>query len=71
MALPVSGNASTNSILGLYERIGIQGVVKKNPEELRFFSGFYEMPVSSEGPKFIFLVLSVILNQVKPSKLLM
>ena len=49
-----SGNASTNSILGLYERIGIQGVVTKNPEELRFFSGFYEMPVSSEGTKIYF-----------------
>ena len=40
--------------MGLYERIGIQGVVTKNPEELRFFSGFYEMPVSSEGTKIYF-----------------
>ena len=49
-----SGNASTNSFLGLYERVGIQGVVTKNPEELRFFSGFYEMPISSEGTKIYF-----------------
>ena len=40
--------------MGLYERVGIQGVVTKNPEELRFFSGFYEMPISSEGTKIYF-----------------
>jgi len=49
-----SSNASTNSILGLYDRIGFQGVVTKNPEELRFLNGFYEMPVSSEGTKIYF-----------------
>lgn len=49
-----SGNANTNSILGLYERVGFQGAITKNTDELRFFSGFYEMPVSSEGTKIYF-----------------
>lgn len=49
-----SANANLNSLLGLYERMGFQGVVTKNTDELRFFSGFYEMPVSSEGTKIYF-----------------
>ncbi len=49
-----SGNANVNSLLGLHERIGFQSVVTKNTDELRFFSGFYEMPVSSEGTKIYF-----------------
>ncbi|MZG54257.1 MAG: ShlB/FhaC/HecB family hemolysin secretion/activation protein [Nitrospinae bacterium] len=49
-----SANASANSLLKLYERIGFQGVVTKDTDELQFFSGFYEMPVSSEGTKIYF-----------------
>ena len=49
-----STNANTNSLLNLYERIGFQGVVTKDTNELQFFSGFYEMPVSSEGTKIYF-----------------
>ena len=49
-----SGSASANSILGLYERIGLQGAVTSNPDELLFFSGFYEQAVSSEGTKLYF-----------------
>ena len=49
-----STNANTNSLFNLYERIGFQGVVTKDTNELQFFSGFYEMPVSSEGTKIYF-----------------
>jgi len=49
-----SGNGNTNSLLGLYERIGFQGAITKNPDQLMFLSGFYEMPVSSEGTKIYF-----------------
>ncbi|MEK9627404.1 MAG: ShlB/FhaC/HecB family hemolysin secretion/activation protein [Nitrospinota bacterium] len=49
-----SANARTNSLLKLYERIGFQGVVTKDTDELQFFSGFYEMPISSEGTKLYF-----------------
>lgn len=52
--IQLSGNASTNSLLGLYERIGFQGAVTKDTDELRFYSGFYEQPVSSEGTKIYF-----------------
>ena len=42
---------NTNSVLGFYDRFGIQGVLTSNPDELLFFNGFGEMPVSSEGTK--------------------
>ena len=54
--IQVSSIANVNSPLGLYERIGFQGVVAKHTDELRFFSGFYEMPLSSEETKIYFSV---------------
>ena len=45
---------SENSLLGFYERLGIQGVVTSNPEELYFFHAFYEMPISNEGTRLGF-----------------
>jgi hemolysin activation/secretion protein len=44
--------ASENSLLGFYERIGLQGVVTSTPEELYYFNLFYESPVSNEGTVF-------------------
>lgn len=52
--LQLTASAGLNSLLGLYERIGFQGAITKDTEELRFLSGFYEMPVSSEGTKAYF-----------------
>jgi len=55
--------ASENSQLGFYEKIGIQGVVTSNPEELYYFNLFYESPVSNEGTTFR---LSGAFSQSKP-----
>ena len=49
-----SGNAITHSLLGLFERVGFQGAVTKDTDELRFFSGFYEQPIFTEGTKIYF-----------------
>ncbi|MDC1123174.1 ShlB/FhaC/HecB family hemolysin secretion/activation protein [Nitrospinaceae bacterium] len=43
--------ANANSALGFYDRLGIQGILTSTPEELLFFNGFGEIPVSSEGTK--------------------
>jgi len=52
--IQVSGTTNANSLLELYERIGFQAVVTKHIDELRFFSGFYNMSVSSEQTKIYF-----------------
>jgi len=54
--IQVSSIANVNSTLGLYERIGFQGIVTKHTDELRFFNGFYGIPSSSEGTKVYFSV---------------
>ena len=41
--------ASENSFLGFYERLGVQGVVTSEVDELFYVNGFYEAPVSNEG----------------------
>ncbi|GJL78564.1 MAG: hypothetical protein NPINA01_15530 [Nitrospinaceae bacterium] len=41
--------ASENSLLGFYERTGIQGVITSDPQELFYVNGFYEAPVTNEG----------------------
>jgi len=53
---PIQFNAGVvgNALLKGYERIGLQGVVTANTDELRFFRGFYEQPLSSEGTKLYF-----------------
>ena len=43
---------SENSFLGFYERIGLQGVMTSNPDELLYINGFYEVPVTNEGTMF-------------------
>ena len=43
--------ASSNSALGLYEKLGIQGIMTSQPDELFYFSGFGEFAVSTEGTK--------------------
>jgi hemolysin activation/secretion protein len=45
--------ASSNSALGLYEKLGIQGIITTQPDELLYFSGFGEFAVSTEGTKFL------------------
>ena len=52
--IQINAGLSSNSLLKNYERIGLQGVVTSNTDELKFFSGFYEQPISSEGTKLFF-----------------
>ena len=52
--IQVNAGISSNSLFKNYERIGLQGVVTSNTDELKFFSGFYEQPISSEGTKLFF-----------------
>jgi len=52
--IQINAGASGNSLLKNYERIGLQGVVTSDTDELQFFSGFYEQPISSEGTKVFF-----------------
>jgi hemolysin activation/secretion protein len=47
----INAGISSNALLKNYERIGLQSVVTSNTNELKFFSGFYEQPISSEGTK--------------------
>ena len=49
--IQMRAGTNTNSVMGFYDRLGIQGVLTSNPDELLFFNGFGEMPVSSEGTK--------------------
>ena len=52
--IQVNAGLSGNTIFKNYERIGLQSVVTTNTDELQFFSGFYEQPISSEGTKLFF-----------------
>ncbi len=54
---------SENSLLGFYEKAGVQGVITSNPEELYYFNVFYEAPVSNEGTT---MNLSAAFSQSKP-----
>jgi hemolysin activation/secretion protein len=47
----INAGISSNALLKNYERIGIQSVVTSNTNELKFFNGFYEQTISSEGTK--------------------
>lgn len=48
-----SGNATWNSPLKGYGRLGAQGVVTAQSDELKYFSGFYEIPILKEGTRFL------------------
>jgi len=63
----IFAGASENSLLGFYEKLGVQGVVTSNPEELYYFSVFYEAPVSNEGTT---MNLSAAFSQSKPGSAL-
>ena len=52
--IQINAGVSSNSLFKNYERIGLQGVVTSNTDELKFFRGFYEQPISSEGTKLFF-----------------
>lgn len=52
--IQVNAGVSGNTLFKNYERIGLQAVVTSNSDELQFFSGFYEQPISSEGTKLFF-----------------
>ena len=52
--IQINAGVSGNALLKNYERIGLQSVVTTNTDELRFFSGFYEQPIFSEGTKLFF-----------------
>jgi len=49
--IQLRGGVNANSALGIYERIGIQTIFTSSPDELFFFNGFGEIPISSEGTK--------------------
>ncbi len=49
--IQMRSGANINSKLGFYDRFGVQGILTSNPDELFFFNGFGEIPVSSEGTK--------------------
>ena len=49
--IQIRGGVNSNSALGVYERIGVQTIFTSSPDELFFFNGFGEVPVSSEGTK--------------------
>jgi hemolysin activation/secretion protein len=61
--LQIFAGGAENSLLGFYERAGVQGVATSNPEELYYVNGFYEAPVSNEGTT---LLLSAAFSQSKP-----
>jgi hemolysin activation/secretion protein len=50
----VNVGVSGNTLFKNYERIGLQSVITTNTDELKFFSGFYEQPIASEGTKLFF-----------------
>ena len=50
----INAGVSSNALLKNYDRLGFQSVVTSNTNELKFFSGFYEQPISSEGTKLFF-----------------
>ena len=52
--IQINAGLSGNALFKNYERIGLQGVVTSDTDELQFFSGFYEQPISSEGTKLFF-----------------
>ena len=52
--IQINAGLSGNALFKNYERIGLQGVVTSDTDELKFFSGFYEQPISSEGTKLFF-----------------
>ncbi len=52
--IQINAGVSGNALFKGYERIGLQSVVTSNTDELRFFSGSYEQPISSEGTKLFF-----------------
>jgi hemolysin activation/secretion protein len=47
----LKSGASANSTLGFYEKLGIQGIMTSQPDELQYLSGFGEFAVSTEGTK--------------------
>jgi hemolysin activation/secretion protein len=49
--IQLRGGVNSNSALGVYERIGVQTIFTSSPDELFFFNGFGEVPISSEGTK--------------------
>jgi len=65
--IQMRGATNANSVMGFYDRLGIQGVLTSNPDELLFFNGFGEMPVSSEGTK---LFISGSFSKSKPGSTL-
>ncbi len=65
--IQMRGATNANSVMGFYDRLGIQGVLTSNPDELLFFNGFGELPVSSEGTK---LFISGSFSKSKPGSTL-
>lgn len=50
--IQIFAGASENSLMGGYERLGVQGVTTSDPGELFYINGFYEVPVTNEGTMF-------------------
>ena len=51
----------------MYTQLGIQGILTSTPEELLFFNGFGEIPISSEGTK---LFISTSFSKSEPGSTL-
>ena len=49
-----SGGVTANSLLGGYSRLGFQGVVTSQTEELLFLNALYDFPISQEGTRLFF-----------------
>ena len=49
-----SGGVTANSFLGGYSRMGLQGVVTSQTDELMFLNLFYDLPINQEGTRLFF-----------------
>ncbi|NIQ02881.1 MAG: hypothetical protein GWM98_22985, partial [Nitrospinaceae bacterium] len=52
--IQIFGGLNGNSLLGLYDRVGVQGVVTSETSELLFLNGFLELPLTLEGTRLFF-----------------
>ena len=49
-----SGGVTANSLLSENSRVGLQGVVTSQTEELLFLHGFYGLPINQKGTRLFF-----------------
>jgi hemolysin activation/secretion protein len=49
-----SGDLTANSLFSNHSRLGLQGVVTSQTEELFFLNAFYDIPINQEGARLFF-----------------